>query len=773
MFFIILMDVEYISDEYPNYNNQVEYIKTVPSKDPNYVDSGEYLPLKISDNLPFDDLYSHQGKALDKLADGSNVCVTTPTSSGKTLIYALHIARKILNNKNETALLIYPTKALSRDQKEELENIYDNFNIDIDIGVYDGDATQDEKRRIRNECNLIISNFQGMNYYLPHHEKWNQIFENLGTIVIDEAHTYTGIQGIHVSWIIRRIRRIVENTYKSEPQFILSSATIGNPYEHASHLTGMEFEVISEDGSPRGKRDILIWNPPSKDGDTLDRKSPHKETSDVTSYLVSRGQQCLTFVPSRKMTELCSKWTQDNLENDFAGNFNIKPYNAGHRKKDRREVEDHLKSEDIDGVISTTALELGIDIGSVDVTVMDGYPGKRASFWQQAGRSGRGTQNTMSFLISQHDSIDQYIVNNPDFLFEEDVENAVIDLDNVDIMVAHILVAANEKPLTIKDSIYFSEGPLVEAINLANEEDLVEGDIRGGVVNYVGDNPRPESNINLYSTSDQQYSVTINIDDDENHELPSVDKSRAFREFHPYAIYMYNGNQYQVTDFDRDNRDITLEYTDVNYYTRSSRSVEIKDLNYLNTTKITNDLVIKRGQGVIAESYATYNKIYFDNRENDANLPTGLNEPIEIETDIMWLELSPELAQKIDTLSEVDGLLGSLHAAEHGLIKMSPTEITADPKDLGGLSIAQHDETGKPTIFIYDGVNGGVGFSHEIYENIRELAKRTENSLLNCDCESPHGCPACTMSSMCGDNNEPMDSKGAQHLLKEIYENID
>lgn len=768
------MDVDYIEDEYPDYDDQVEYIKTVPAKKAEYVNSEDYLPLKLSDNLPFDDLYSHQGEGLKKLSNGKDICVTTPTSSGKTLIYALHIARRILQSKNETALLIYPTKALSRDQKQELEDIYSNFNLDINIGVYDGDASQERKREIRNNCNVVISNFQGMNYYLAHHEKWNSIFENLGTIVVDEAHTYTGIQGIHVSWIIRRIRRIVEKEYRSKPQFILSSATIGNPYEHASRLTGLEFDVINNDGSPRGKRDILVWNPPTYyNNDVLERKSPHKETSDITSYLISRGQQCLTFAPSRKMTELCSKWTQEKLDEDFAGEFNVRSYNAGHRKEDRREVEDELKGEDIDGVISTTALELGIDIGSVDVTVMDGYPGKRASFWQQAGRSGRGEQNSISFLISRHDSIDQYIADNPDFLFDEDVENAVIDLDNVKILASHLMVASNEKPLSMRDSIYFSEGPLISSLNLLRSNGLVSGDIRSGSVNYTGDNPRPESEIDLYSTSEEQYDIVIEIEneDDENeeHNLPSVDKSRAFREFHPNAVYMYNGNQYIVDDFDRDNKKVKLEYADVDYYTQSGRTVEIKDLTYNESRKIGSDIVIKRGTGTISESYATYSKIYFNNKEKESNLPTGLNEPIEIETDIMWIELSQKLAENINIKSSVDGLMGSLHAAEHGLIKMSPTEITADPKDLGGLSVSNHKVTGNPTIFIYDGVGGGVGFSHEIYKNIKKLSRRTNDLLHKCECESDHGCPACTMSSMCGDNNEPMDSVGAQALLKQIY----
>lgn len=764
------MNFSKMKDEYPDYEGQIEYVKEISPKVSNTTDPSRVLD---SDNLisklPFQSLYKHQAEALETLEKNTNVCVTTPTSSGKTLIYALDIARKYLSNNSSTSLLIYPTKALSRDQEEELSSIYDELDLDIDIGVYDGDSSRSEKRRIRKESNVIITNFQGLNYYIPHHKKWSRIFRNLDTVVMDEAHTYTGIQGIHVAWIVRRLKRIYEDIYNSTSDIIISSATIGNPEEHSKNLTGESFEIIDNDGSPRGKRDLIIWNPPSYiDDDTgnLERRSSNKESSDILSFLVSKDIQSLMFVPSRKSTEICAKWTEKDLEDNYAGFFDIEPYNAGHRKDDRREVENKFKSGEIDGVVSTTALELGIDIGNVEATIMNGYPGRKSSFWQQAGRSGRGKSDSLSILTARHNSIDQYIVDNPDFLLDDDVEDAVIDLSNRHILKPHICAAANELPLrfTLDVANYFSEGPIMDVIEELKSEGFLTGDIlEGEEIKYVG-SERPESNIDLYSSSSEQFDVYIKSDEDK-YQLPSVDLSRAYQEFHPHAIYMYKGNQYEVVDFDKSKKEIYLDYTDAKYYTQSSRTVDIQDLEEQDSKELSDNIKLKKGKAVISESYQTYTRIYFNKSKKESNLPTGLNEPIEFKTDVCWFEINSDIATRIENKSSVDGLAGSLHATEHSLIKMSPTILAAEAKDLGGLSTPAHNLTNRATIFIYDGVEGGVGFSHKIYENIQKLSAKTSKLLQNCECSSDHGCPACTMSPMCGDNNEPMDSKGAIYLL--------
>jgi len=758
--------MEQLKESYPEYEGQIEHIERVPEETATTIKAEDVLSTELAESLPFDGLFSHQASALEELSNGTDVCVTTPTSSGKTLVYALHIAQEFEENPHSTAILVYPTKALSRDQKTELTKLYESLGLNIDIGIYDGDIPNSEKQRVRRESDIIITNFQGLNYYLPHHTKWNRIFRNLSTIVIDEAHTYSGIEGMHVAWIIRRLRRLVENEYDSIPSFILSSATIGNPTAHAANLTGRYFEVIDNDGSPRGKRDIAIWNPPSyfdEDEGTLDRRSPHRESSDVLAFLASNGLKSMMFAPSRKTTELCAKWTQDTLDDDYAGFYDIEPYNAGHKQDDRREVEQQLKDGELDGVVSTTALELGIDIGDVDATVMNGYPGRRASFWQQAGRSGRGTSDALSILVTRHDSVDQYIVENPTFLLEEDVENAVIDLTNEHVLARHLLAAANESPLQFSDSYLFGE-KFMDTIERLKDDGLLEGDIDDRL-NYAG-HPRPEANIDLYATSDEQFSVYMDLGND-TFQLPDVDKSRAYREFHPRAIHMYKGNQYEVTDFDSSDNEITLEYTEVDYYTQSGRDVSIRDLECNGQYDVTDNITVHRGTATIAEYYSTYTRVYFDGSK-DTDLPTGIRDAVTLTTDVMWITFEPDAADEIVEEAAVDGLSGSLHAAEHGLIKMSPTVITADAQDLGGLSTPHHDETGDATIFVYDGVEGGVGFSHEIFNQLELLSERTKKLLATCACGSEHGCPACTMTPMCGDNNEPMDSLGAQFILGKL-----
>lgn len=764
------MNIDELEDSFPEYEDQVEHVETVSEQRARAVSPEEVVGEELAQSIPFPSIYSHQAKGLNALADGDDICVTTPTSSGKTLIYALDIARKAKRNSDSTALLVYPTKALSRDQKESLDEIYDELGFEIDIGVYDGDSDRDEKRRIRRESDIIITNFQGLNYYLPHHSKWTRIFRNLETIVVDEAHSYTGIEGMHVAWIFRRLRRIAENVYGANPQIVLSSATIGNPEQHSLNLTGREVTVIDEDGSPRGSRDILLWNPPSyiDDSGTLSRRSAHRESSDILAHLTANETQTLMFAPSRKMTELCARWTESTLNDDYVDQDRyIEPYNAGHRKKERRDVEDALKESKADGVVSTTALELGIDIGSVDATLMDGYPGRKASFWQQAGRSGRGRSDALSVLVARHDSIDQYILENPDFLLDGDVENAVIDLSNRAVLKRHVLAAANESELTSADRLMFGFTRFTESIDDLRTQGLLSGELSDGV-RYTGSS-RPEAEIDLYATSDTQFSVTVDLGHD-SFTLPDVDASRAYRELHPNAIHLHKGQQYKVVDFDRDRREITLEKVNVGYYTQSNRQVEVTDLSETKSYNVDESVTVKRGTATIEETYRTYNKVYFSDGTQDDFLPTGLNEPIKLETDLMWIEFDDKEAHTITAEAAVDGLAGSLHAAEHGLIKMSPTVITADSDDLGGLSIPDHPETGKATVFIYDGVEGGVGFSHAIYDELETLAERTKEQLSTCDCPSDHGCPACTMSPMCGDNNEPMDSVGAQYILQKLAE---
>ena len=770
---MIRMDSDALRETYPDYEGQVRHVEQLPAQEADTVPADSVLPDMLAACLPHDGLYSHQATGLRELGRGNDVVVTTPTASGKTMVYALHIAREALADESSTALLVYPTKALARDQQEELSALYDDLGLNIEVGVYDGDVSREEKRRVREECEVIISNFQGLNYYLPHHGKWSTFLQGLSTVVIDEAHLYTGVEGMHVAWITRRLLRIAASEdYQSHPQVVLTSATIGNPAAHAERLTGREVVVVNNDGSPHGQRDIVLWNPPAyyDDDETLRRRSTHRESSAVLSHLVDHDVQSLMFAPSRKMTELCARWTEKALRETYGTrDATIEPYNAGHTKRERRKVERLLKQGRADAVVSTTALEVGIDIGSVEATVLDGYPGRRTSFWQQLGRAGRGTDGALAVMVARNDSIDQFILNNPGYLFEEGVENAVIDLQNKRVLRLHLLAAADEIRLTEEDEQWFGD-QFHEAVSTLKMVGELAGSLDGLGATYSGDG-RPVSDINLYSTGGQQFDLVIRKRNGETVNLPSVDASRAYREFHRGAVYLHRGEYYRVVEFEDESEDprIVVEPADVDYYTEANREVHIERLSENDSVDLGDGLRVCRGTAVVRESYPTYSKIGFDGKRKAEGIPTGVSGSVELRTQAMWLDITGEMRKQVRGAADGD-LLGALHAAEHALIKMAPTALTVDSEDLGGLSTTDHNETRGAPLFIYDGVAGGVGFSHTIYDELGTLASRTRQMLGDCACQSKEGCPACTMSSMCGNENETLNRYGAVELLAEVGE---
>lgn len=750
--------------DYPEYKNQVDHIERLDGRDGDSVMAHSILSEKLAIRLPHEELYTHQSDALESLHNDENVCVTTSTASGKTLIYALRMAELLEEDSNATGLFIYPTKALSRDQKEELEDLYNTMGLDISIGVYDGDTDSEEKRRIRGQSDIIITNFQGLNYYLPHHDKWERFFRNLQLTVIDESHMYRGVQGIHTAYIIRRLKRIV-NDYYSQPQFVLTSATIGNPKQHAETLIGEDVSVINTDGSPKGATDIVFWTPPKLGTSS---RSSHKEASEVLGYLTSKGLQSLLFAPSRQSTELCLRHCQDKEWIPETLSFNS--YNAGHTRDERRAVETDLKQGGVDGVITTTALEVGIDIGSIDAAIVDTYPGQRTSFWQQIGRAGRSPdKRSIAVFVADDESVDQYILNNPSFLLEDEVEDAVIDIENLHIAKKQIRAASHELSLQKSDLGFFPKQIFQTNIHELQKEGEIEESPLANQIAYTGEDERPEADISLYASSEKTFTPVIVVNDDVV-SLPEVGIERAFREFHYGATYYHKGEKYEVIEFDTKSESIRLAPTDVPYYTQSSRTVELENLVTEDEISPADGVTIKKGTAVIKEYYDTYSQIYPDRGESEHGYDTNINQPISLETQVCWFEIDDSVLSDIRESGPRQQSLGGLHAAEHSLIKMVPTVLMADSKNLGGLSTLAHPEipSNSAGIFIYDGVSGGVGFSHKMYEYMHSLMKRTIQRLENCDCNSEEGCISCTMSPMCGDGNEPLDRKQAADILRYI-----
>ncbi|WP_302083846.1 DEAD/DEAH box helicase [Salinibaculum rarum] len=767
------LSAEDLKATYPDYKFQIQHTQTQPAKDADTVPANDVLREELAESLPHD-LYTHQADALRALEQGENVCVATSTSSGKTLVYALQAARNhIQSNGDATGLLIYPTKALSRDQEQSLNNLYADLGLDINVQVYDGDTKDNRRKRIRANADLIITNFSGLNVYLHDHTRWTDIFNNVELFAVDESHSYTGVQGMHVAWTIRRARRIFEY-YNSDPQFVMTSATIGNPAQHSKALTGKDVKVIDNDGSPRGQHEVVFWDPPGyADEDDYGKKPADQEASEVVAHLAQQDVQTLMFTKSRKQTELNAERVRAAAQSHVApGGIDVTSYNGGHGKKTRRSAEHKLKEGNLDAVVSTNALELGIDIGSVDATVITRYPGTKQSFWQQLGRAGRGQSDALGVLVPGQNNIDQYILDNPDYLFGDDVESAVVDLENNPVYSKHVLCAANELALTKSDKKWFGGHRLEQAVEMYRKAGALVGKLSHGV-QYEGKR-RPQRDISMYATSDEQFKVRST---DDSLDVEPIDKERAYRDFHPGAIYLHKGSRYEVTELREDvpKPYVKLKPVDVDYYTRTLSDTEITDLETLQSRDLGRGIKLHWGKGKVNVHYYAYQQV--DVKTGESNGPerrTGLD-PIEMHTQLMWVDVPDTKLGKLledrykgeDTFDSDKRLLGALHAIEHGMIGMAPLEFRLSKKDLGGLSVSGHPELNGAGFFIYDGIPGGLGFSRSLYNEFETVAERTHERLNECACNSLNGCPACTMDDDCGDN-EPLHRPGAADIVKII-----
>jgi len=806
-----------LAASYPDYQDQVVETRRLEKRPAKTVSPSEVLRDRLADAMA-NDLFSHQAEALERLADGQNVVTTTSTSSGKTWIYALQAARNHLDNPNSTTLCIYPMKALARNQEAELNNkLREDWGLDLTVGVYDGDTPQDRKQRVREQADLIITNPAGLNAYLPRHNKdsgWHRVYSNLELVVVDEAHEYGGVTGTHVAWIVRRLRRLIEH-YDADPQFSLTTATIGNPDEHAARLTGVEFDVVDEDGSPRGQRDIVLWEPPidwdsvgsvpdeSAAEDETDiedfeeaRLSTGTEAAKVAAHLGVNGMQTLQFCTARQGTEIAAKQIGEAATDHTASGYvSVESYHAGLGKQTRRAVENQLRGGDVDVVASTNALELGIDIGSLDATVSMGYPGTRQSFWQQSGRAGRGTANALSVLVGGMDAMDSYILDNSDYLFSGDVEDAVVTITNDYIYSDHLLAAANERPLTGEDAgILGGEQRFRETVAMWQDLGALDPsgrlDAPGGVI-YTGDR-RPQSRLSLYGSTGREYEVVC-----QNGEIDHdpVSEERAYREYHEGALFLHAGQQYEVLGIEhgRAYPRIIVESVQTGMYTQTLSQKWISTLRPKRHRSLDSGIDIYFGQGSVDVTYNEY--LVREISTGDVirgPLPTG-SPSLELETDVLWVSL-PEghIDSTLERLDEPllepteradrDKLVpaeerkytygGGIHAAEHGVIQLSPLELLIDNNDIGGLSTTQHshETIPGPVWFVHDGIDGGIGFTESIYENFETILRQTKSRLANCDCANRRGCPLCVMSEDCGNNNDPLDRATADIILGDVLD---
>ena len=710
-------------------------------------------------------LYSHQAKALNAILAGKNVIIATPSASGKTLCYHLATLDALLHDKDSRALYIFPTKALAQDQLRSLKQIAHPLSLRAPtsrgkaippeaMATFDGDTPQSDRANIRKQARVVLTNPDMLHLgILPNHQSWSKLFYNLKYVVIDETHIYRGVFGSHAANVLRRLRRLC-TFHGSNPQFICCSATIANPQEHAQNIVGLPFEAIVEDGSPHGEKYFTFWNPPVIDKAKTSRRSANSEAAFLLKELVQKEIRSLVFASTRKLTELIYIYTQEQLSPSLRDK--ISPYRAGYLPEDRRRIERQFFDGELLGLVATTALELGINIGDLDATVLTGYPGSIASAWQQAGRSGRSTHSSLSFLIAQQNPLDQYLMRNPAFFFSKNFDNAIINPDNLYILKPHLLCAAWEKPLEDKDEKFFGPNTGTILTELEQEGMLRKRHERWHPAPSIS---YPAQDINIRSTSGQNYAV---MDGRQGCLLETVEASVAFFQVHPGAIYLHQGESYLITGLDLVRHIAWAEPRSIAYYTQT---MEIHDIK---VTKLFKEKDCHSVKVYFGDVDVTVTVVGFKKKKQFTEEVIG-EEPLDLPpqnfpTKALWFDL-PQKA--IDRIADAGlDFHGGLHACEHAAIGILPLFALCDRNDIGGVSTPFHPDTGKAQIFIYDAHPGGIGITEKGFEAIEELWQATLKIVEECPCVD--GCPSCVQSPKCGNNNQPLDKEAAIILLEEL-----
>ena len=752
------------------YRDNIAHVETIPAKEASFK-KVENLNEKIVRYLDSKgvSLYKHQAETYEAIKNHENVIITTPTASGKTLAFNLPIMETMIDDMEATALYIYPAKALSNDQLHVLENLERELEIDISPRTYDGDTPRGEKKGIREKSRIVLTNPYQLHLILSWHHQWSRFYKNLKYIVIDESHYYKGVFGSNVAFLIKRLKRIA-NFYGSNPQFILSSATLANPLELANRLTGEEFTLVDEDASPSGEKDFIMYNPfknyRRNKVNMQNAPSVHMETESIFIYMMLKGIQTLCFTVSRKTTELIAMWAKKDMT-QIKGKLahRIAAYRAGYQAQERREIEEGLKSGKYLGVTCTNALELGINIGSLDAVIISGYPGTMISTWQQSGRAGRSNQKSLAILIAFENQLDQYFMNNPTFFFDKPHENAIIDLTNPILQEAHILCAAKELPLKkgeVKKYFGVDEGILDE---LVSKKDLHKN-IRGDYMYPYDDNPALDHSLD--QISGQEFKVMNN-----GRLLETMERSQVYREAHEGAILINKGDTYVVNNVNLKSGFVNVSQKTVDYHTMVLNKTEITIEKKLSKTKY-GDLTIHFGELTVSEDYFKYKKMHFS--KPIGTYPLDLP-PLKFRTKGLWFTIPKQVQDTLEDMfpNEEEVFAGGLHGAEHALIGLFPLHTMCDRFDIGGLSTNYHDDTQEATIFIYDGYEGGIGITEKAVDVFVDLLKSTIDLLENCTCKS--GCPACIYSPKCGNDNKPLHKNATKYILsymcKLISKNVD
>jgi DEAD/DEAH box helicase domain-containing protein len=734
-------------------DGRVVHVERQPPREARYARTREPLQPEVAKQLGVEQLWTHQATAIDLIRDGESVVIATGTASGKSRCYQIPIAEA---GPTSTSLMLFPTKALAQDQLRAFASL--GFP-GIVPGTYDGDSTPEQRQWVRSTANVVLTNPEMLHAaLLPGHDRWSTFFSRLQYVVIDELHVLRGVFGTHVSHVLRRLRRLCDH-YGASPTFIFTSATIGEPERLATELCGLPVTAVSNDGSPRGERTIALLNPPLLDEAKGLRTSANTEAASVAAQLMREGHRTIVFCRSRKGTELVTGDIDSRMPKGQDGQ--VRAYRAGYLPGERRQIEHELFNGSLKGVVATSALELGVDVGGLDACVLNGFPGTVASMWQQIGRAGRGQQSSAAVLVAGDDQLDQWIMSHPDELLHRTPETAVINPTNPFILGPHLACAAFEKPIAHTDDAYWGDS-LDEGIRdlVLDDTILLKPSGTGTPLAVYAGTGRPSRHIGLRTGSANE----IRIANKRGTLIGTVDASRAFSVVHPGAVYLHQGRPYRVVDLDMDDHVATVEDADGLEYTQARTRVDITVVDS-DAEAMLGPVGVHLGAVEVTSQVTGFQRREVRSRRILANETLELP-PSTLRTRSFWYVIPTSVIERAGV--EAAQVPGALHAAEHAGIGMLPLFTICDRWDVGGVSTPWHAGAGGPCIFIYDAHPGGSGIAELGFaEKDRHLAA-TRDAIRACACTD--GCPSCVQSPKCGNGNEPLDKHAAVALLDQILD---
>jgi len=735
-------------------------VQHLPARRADTVPLPDDLPDLVADRLRLagiEQLYRHQAEALSHVRAGRHIVVATGTASGKSLCYQLPLLERVLTDDKATALYLSPTKALAHDQLRALRS----FRLPhVRAATFDGDTPQGERDAIRRTANVVLTNPDMLHVgLLPQHRRWGDFLHRLALVIVDECHVARGVFGSHVAAILRRLRRVCAH-YGSDPvtaggpTFVLASATIDNPGRHAANLTGLPVQEVVRDGSPRPPVAFALWEPPLTDEAVGARRSTLAEAADLMAGLVLRGPATLTFVKSRKGAELVAAHARRVLSHDGLSD-RVMAYRAGYLAEERRAVERGLIEGTLRGVAATDALELGVDVGSLDAVVIAGWPGTTASLWQQAGRAGRRGQEAVVVFVAADDPLDHYLLAHPDQLWGRPLEEAIVDVTNPYVLAPHVRCAAWELPLEAHEEV-FAPADLAAVIS----EEAGQGRLRqrGGRWYWSG-RGSPAAAMSIRSAGGEPFSI---VDGTTGALIGDVDESRAYRTVHAGAVYLHQGRSWRISALDHDQRTAVALPYDGDEYTQPRSDTDIAVLQ-------VRDLVdwgrcrMHVGRVEVANQVLAYERRRIFTNESLGVVELDLPR-LHLVTQALWLTIPDDVLAEAGIRPHQ--VPGAAHAAEHAAIGLLPLFAMCDRWDIGGLSTPWHPDTGFATIFIYDGYPGGAGIAERGYRSDDRHLRATLEAIRACRCAD--GCPSCVQSPKCGNGNEPLDKHGAIALLDAV-----